>query len=251
MNKNEDPLALYLEPKSGLPAELEEELRENLEGVEFSFPQIGIIHQGYQFQMPDESIVASFEGIILDTNRINAWWMIPYDQSGGGTPPDCFSLDGLVPAENCDRQSDRCVTCPLGGREAFGSEVTKDGKPGRGKACKNMKRLHILLSNHTEPFRLTLPPSNLKIIDKWIQAMSTAGFSFRHWITKFTLDKAQNKDGIKYSAIHLEKQSQIADTPEKQRRMRELFLKWKPDMRGQAILFREYQDADAGEPFTE
>ena len=245
MSKDENQLALYLEPKSGLPAELEEELKANLEGVEFSFPQIKILHQETQkFQMPDDTVVSSFEGILLDTNRINAYWKISYDESGGGTPPDCFSLDGVTPAEGCERQSDRCVTCPLGGKDSFGSEVKKDGSRGRGKACKNMKRLHIMLAGHQEPFRLTLPPSNLKVIDQWIQGMTTAGYSFRYWVTKFSLHKDHSQDGVAYSKIRLERQFEIADTPEKKTQMRELWNKWKPDMREQAILFNEYQGAD-------
>jgi len=245
MSKDENQLALYLEPKSDLLVELQEELKENLEGIEFSFPQITILHQETQkFQLPDESVVASFEGILLDYNRINAYWKIPYDQSGGGTPPDCFSLDGITPAESCERQSDRCFTCPLGGKEAFGSEVKKDGTKGRGKACKNMKRLHILFPNRQEPSRLTLPPSNMKVFDVWVQGMTTAAQSFRYWITKFSLDRDHNQEGIAYSKIRLAKQFEIADTPEKQAKMRALWRKWKPDMREQAILYEEYRKAD-------
>ena len=221
-----------------VPAEFKDEFssEENMEGVTPRFPRIKILHQAQLFEFPDETQLKEFKGIILDTNRINAWWKESYDATGGGTPPDCFSLDGV----HCDQnsaipQSELCGTDkhPKCDQNKFGSD-------GRGKACKNMKRIHVILEGQMLPYRLTLPPTNLFAIDEYISILRSGGDPYQLIITKLSLKKAQNKDGIPYSLIQLRKVGAITDKPEKDR-IKQMYWDFKPFMREQEIEFEEYK----------
>jgi len=215
-----------------LPAELKEKfnLRDNMEGVAPRLPQIGIVHQAQLFIFPDESKEKEFEGIILDTNRINAWWEESFDATGGGTPPDCYSMNGIEPDLNCNKpQSAKCADCP---KNKFGSD-------GRGKACKNMKRVHIMLENEMLPHRLTFPASNLKSIDMYISLLTSKGLPYQLVNTNFKLKKAQNKDGIAFSDIDPKKGDLITD-PEKAAGLKKILTEFKAIMRGQEIVVDEY-----------
>jgi len=235
--KEEKNLTLFEKQNSELPVEVQGvfDIGENMEGVAPRFPQIKIIHQGQQFEMPDETKTDTIEGVILDTNRINAWWQVSFDESGGGTPPDCFSLDGIKPGPGCSaQQSTSCRECE---KNAFGSD-------GRGKACKNMKRVHILLDGEMLPYRLTLPPSSLKAIDDYISMMTSKGLPYQLLRTRFGLKKTKNRDGIIYSEIAPVKVGVIEDA-DKAHELKRMLDYWKPACRGQEILFDEYGGIDA------
>ncbi|MBT8489904.1 MAG: hypothetical protein KJN62_02530 [Deltaproteobacteria bacterium] len=173
-------------------------LQENLDGVTPRFPQIGIIHRAQMFDMPGLAKVSELTGIILDTNNVNAYWKTPFQESGGGTPPDCFSRDGITPEQSSSElQSDSCYNCP---QNQWGSEI-KDGTPGNGKACKNMKRVHVMLENELAPFRLTLPPSSIMATDNYIFRLTSKGLPYQIVNTIFRLKESKNKQGISYSEI--------------------------------------------------
>jgi len=215
-----------------LPAELTAkfDLKSNMEGVTPRLPQISIVHQAQLFTFPDETQKKEFEGIILDTNRINAWWEQSYDETGGGTPPDCFSMNGIEPDLNCNLpQAKKCAEC----------EKNKFGSDGRGKACKNMKRVHIMLDNEMLPHRLTLPPSNLKAIDMYISLLTSKGLPYQLIVTDFKLKKTQNKDGIAFSEINPEKIFTVTDSV-KAEFLAKMLRDFKPVMRGQEIVMEEY-----------
>jgi len=239
MNTKNKELATKEQSEENLPAELKAkfDLKQNMEGVTPRLPQISIVHQAQLFTFPDETQVKKFEGIILDTSRINAWWEQSYDETGGGTPPDCFSMNGVEPDLNCNMpQAKRCAEC----------EKNKFGSDGRGKACKNMKRVHIMLEDEMLPLRLTLPPSNLKAIDMYISLLTSKGMPYQLVVTNFKLKKTQNKDGIAFSEINPEKVRIITD-PEKAEFLSKMLKEFKPVMRGQEIVMEEYGSSDTEE----
>jgi hypothetical protein len=237
MGKNNKDLSTEIQET--LPDELRDtfNLKANMEGVQPRLPQIAIVHQAQLWVFPDETQVKEFEAIILDTNRINAWWERSFDETGGGTPPDCFSMNGI----DCDQnsampQSKLCRDCP---KNKFGSDVRSGGEVGRGKACKNMKRVHIILSGELLPHRMTLPPSSLKAIDDYISRLTSKGLPYQLVYTTFKLKEAKNKEGIKYSEIKPDRGILITD-PEKAAMLKKLLTEFKPVMRGQEIISEEY-----------
>lgn len=213
------------------------ELSDNLDQIEIRLPQISILHQAQMFQMPDETKVASFEAVILDFNRLNAYWKESFDKSGGQVPPDCFSLDAVRPSPySPDLQADYCQECK---QNAFGS----DG--ARGKKCQNKKRVHVLIEpKQMLPYRLTLPPSNLKAFDLYVSALVGRGFPWRMVSTLFKLKPAQNKGGIVYSEIVLSAIGQMP--PEQVALSKKIADKLMPILRDKDIRAEEY-DGEAKE----
>jgi len=247
MGKNNKELST--EVKETLPAVPEKfdevfTVEENMAGVERKFPVIKIVHPVQLFQMPDESTPKEFKGIILDSNRINAWWEKSFDETGGGTPPDCFSLDGIECNQNSSMpQSETCGTnrIPECNMNKFASEIKKGGEKGRGKACKNMRRVHIIIEGKALPHRMTLPPSSLKSMDDYIDKLSQHGLQYQRLFTIFKLKEDKNKDGVKYSVIKPERGELISDSALLEYLM-ELYTTMKSDMREQKIKFKEYKE---------
>lgn len=201
------------------------DLRSNMEGIVPRLPQIGIIHQGQMFKMSDESKVAELTGIILQKQFCNAWWEESFDKSGGGTPPDCSSLDSITPDYNSPNvQAEKCKTC----------DKNKFGSDGRGKLCKNMVRVHVVLDGCNTPNRLTLPPSNLRELNDYLATLTLKMIPYQLVYTKFSLESAQNKDGIEYSKIVFTPVGTI-DNPELANIIKTMLVQWMPAMTGQSF----------------
>lgn len=199
MAKNEESKEVANVGETGItPAQMAEWIspQDLMDGVEYVPDIIQIAHQNQAFEMPDGEMTKTFKGQIIDIVNVNAWWKETFDDSGGGTPPQCFSPDGIQPgASSEDKQSQFCRSCP---QNQFGS----DG--GRGKACKNMKRVHIFLEGEMLPTRLVVPPTSMKALNKYVSRLAKKGLAVQFVITEFSLEAAQNRSGIKYSALSLE-----------------------------------------------
>lgn len=210
--------------------------KDRLSGIELRLQQIGIIHQGQLFEMPNGEKRGSFRGTILDICNVNAWWEEHFDKSGGGTPPQCYSMNGVAPHPLSEKiQAAECTTCH---RNAFGS----DG--GRGKACKNMKRIHIMLPGERFPKRLTAPPSSLKAVNIYGSLLEDQGMPYPIVDTEFGLKLVSNKDGIKYSELSFEKKGLAAKTMEEAQAIKKIRERFMPIMREEPILSTEFNNAE-------
>lgn len=134
-----------------------------------------------------EETVTSLKGIIVFHTSPNAYWAETFQ--GGNTPPDCSSADGHVGVGN---PGGECATCPM---NQFGS----DG--GKGKACKNMKRLYLLLEGNMLPIVLNLPPTSLKAYRQYTTGLTTRAVTYWACETIMTLRKEKNPEGIDYSVV--------------------------------------------------
>lgn len=164
------------------------------EDVPIDFPRIRIPPGGgTTFEVPsDEGTepVKELVGVILDHYRVNAYWEGEY--AGTGTPPTCSALDAKTgigkPGGNCD-------TCKL---NAWGSNT----KGGRGKACKNIRRVYLLTEGEMLPYLLALPPTSLEDFNAYMRRLTSKHkVPYYGAISKAKLYRAQNKDGITYSAV--------------------------------------------------
>jgi hypothetical protein len=227
---------------------IEADLQRTMEGVIPRLPQIKILHAGaLTFKFPDETKKDEFEGIIVDQHPCNAYWEKQFSDSGGGEPPTCSSLDGIVGSKQEEE-----VFVDSKGHKVFGKCATCywnqfwTGKDGSGKACKNMKRLHILLQGEKLPFRLTLPPTSIISADEYFTSLFSKGFPVMSQLTQFGLEEAQSGAGIDYSKIRLQAVSQIdfADYI-KIRRMVGTYLN---QIRGQKIEAEEYYTEESEKP---
>jgi hypothetical protein len=214
------------------------DVQENMEGVEPRLPQIRIAHQAQVFKMPDDTKVDSIEGIIIDSNRCNAFWAKSFEEAGSGNPPDCFSLDAVKP----NGENPCAKTCAECKNNRYGT----DG--GRGKACKNMRRVHILVGENILPFRLSLPPSSLRAVDDYLVQLTTKGRPYPTVVTQISLTEATNKDNIAYSRPEFEMLSEINDLAELAK-IKELRTKLRATMQLQEVTADEFASGDEKDVF--
>jgi len=204
-------------------------LQDNMEGVIPRLPQISIVHQAQLFKMPDETKPEKFEAVILDQTPANAWWAIPITETGGNTVPDCFSMDAINSMENCNKkQSDHCKGCP---QNEFGSDDR-----GKGKACKNMKRLHLIMEDSLLPRRLTIPPTSIRAFDTYLTGLVDRGLPYRAVETVFSLKKVTGE--FEYSEIQCEKIRVLAK--EELIEIGKFVMQYKEGARAQEIRADEY-----------
>lgn len=151
---------------------------------------------GLAFELPgenDDTPIAQSElvGIIVDHHPINAYWETDYD--GSNNQPDCSSFDGKLGIVSGTGECNNCLQCEL---NKFGS----DSKGGKGKACKNMHRIYILMDGQPLPMLLVLPPTSLAAWRNYLGKKIVARGK-RPWmvLTKVTLRKEKNANGIAYS----------------------------------------------------
>lgn len=158
---------------------------ENLKDETPDIPLIKVLPQAQMFAMPDDAKVADVTGVIVETYRCNAWWDPKNKRED--LRPSCSSLNDLTPLpDSPDVQSANCATCK---HNQFGSGVDQNGAPAGGKACKNMRRMYVLIEGHEFPYLITLSPTSLKSAKKYLTQLSDRGRHIATVVTKVTLAK--------------------------------------------------------------
>jgi hypothetical protein len=186
--------------------QLAETIRENLGGTQIDIFQLDRVKVpsggGTTWEVPDllaeggSISTKNLEGVIIYFSDGNGYWDKPYD--GNNTPPVCVSEDGLVGISEMPGLGGDCSTCPL---NQFGSEIKPDGTKGKGKACKNMRRLFMVRQGNILPLLLVVPPTSLKAIRQYFLRLAGAGVPYYGVTTKLTLTKAKSDGGIDYAEI--------------------------------------------------
>lgn len=150
------------EQKFMLPAAIpegeftQEELAEDMDGLQMSFPRVKIPAGGaLMFELPSDDpenpdYVKNLEGVILFNHPNNAYWPEGSEYDDSATPL-CSSVDAK---QGIGEPGGSCISCAL---NQFGSAAE-----GNGKACKNMRVLYLLRSGEFMPLQVTLPPTSLK-----------------------------------------------------------------------------------------
>lgn len=174
--------------------DLHELFSEEMSGLTPSFERIKIpAGGGIAFEVPGDDpnnpdLVKSFKAVILHHQPINSYYKEKYD--GSNNPPDCASMDGKVGIDS-DGVVQTCAECPL---SKFGS-----AEDGKGKACKQKRRIFLLREGEVLPVILTLPTGSLAEYSKYIMRLLSKGKKSNSVVTAFSLKKAQNSGGITYS----------------------------------------------------
>jgi hypothetical protein len=166
-------------------------MTEELDGLELQFERIKIPSGGgIVFEVPGEDgepdTVKDFSAVILYHHPLNCYYSTKY--TGGSNPPDCGSFDGVIGVGN---PGGECKKCPLNQYES--------ADEGKGKACKNRRRIYVLRAGEVFPMLLSLPTGSLKTFTKYLQSQISKKRSSNSIITKFSLKKATNAGGIAYS----------------------------------------------------
>lgn len=215
---------------------LEEAMAEEMDGLEFRFDVVKIPSGGgLAFEIPGDDpdnpeMVKELVGIIIDHHPANAYWADEF--SGQNATPDCMSNDGKMGIGN---PGGNCANCQM---NQWGS-----GRNG-GRACKNTRRVYLLREGDIMPILLILPPSSLKnIADYLAKRIIAKGRRSYSVVTKVTLRKKQNKDGITYSEAVF---SVVRDlTPEEAEKAKKLSEQFKPLTRNVQLEDYEYYEPNA------
>lgn len=244
----------------GLPAKMteaevqklyNEEMAATAEDVVPRLAQINILHAGAEsFKMPpnetgEEKVIKTFRGIIIDKHRCNAYWEQAFGDSGGGVPPNCSSLDAKIGTMDGGNNRE-CVACRF---NIFGSASNGEGEKAKGKACKNMMRIAIMMDGHQLPQRLTLPPSSLRPADEYFSRLIDLGLPMRSIITEFSLVEGKSSEGIRYSQIRLNNGNQISY--ERFKAIKDFLGRHLAQIRGQEIKTEEYVTPETPENISE
>ena len=147
----------------------------------------------------DENYEKEIEAVIVFTHRLNGYWPNALGQSDDGNKaPDCSSMDGQTGVDRLTGEIKNCSTCPF---NEFGSD-----RNGKGKACKNMRRLYLIRNNDPNLYMLSVPPTSVRDVNRQLtKIMATKSIPYTGLLIALKLQKTQNADGISYSKIVLEK----------------------------------------------
>jgi hypothetical protein len=130
------------------------------------------------------------KGIIGSAKTGRLFWYKGINEGGGRKPPDCVSRDGLVGEGDPGGECGKC------GFSQFGSAPR-----GRGQACKQARQLLILRPGEILPYLLTVPPTSLKNCGQYFLMLYARKLPFWAVVTRLTLEKASNEDGVAYAKI--------------------------------------------------
>lgn len=202
-------ITLNEQEKKLLESFKEEGVKDDAKGLPVIAPRIDILHQGaaaFKFkEEPEETqLKKTFNGILLHIDPQRAWWESGIGEGkkdGGaqtGQVPDCYSRDLIVPdPESAKPQAKTCAECRF---NQFGS----DRKGGRGKDCKEARRLFIQVEKKIDPHVMTVPATSLKSLKKYLTFISENNLKRPQCVlTKFSLITTANKEGTDYSELVL------------------------------------------------
>ncbi len=174
---------------------MDEEFMAELDGMTQTFDRVRIPSGGgLAFEVPGDDpdspdMVKEFKAVILHHHPINVFYKDKFD--GSSNPPDCGSVDGKIGINNETGEVLQCAKCE---NSRFGS-----ADDGKGKACKQKRRIYIQREGDIFPCLMTLPTGSLKEFNMYIRRLLNKAKKSNQVVTKFTLRKAQNTTGINYS----------------------------------------------------
>lgn len=155
----------------------------------------------YEVQGEDETNVEymkEINAVIIFTHRVGGFWPGSYGDDEQNKIPVCSSMDGKTGLNTETGELTSCETCPL---NQFGSATDQKGGPGKGKACKNMRRLYMMMDGDPNFYLLTVPPTSIRDVNKQLAKIMAGGVPYTGLVVRLTLEKTQNAAGVAYSKV--------------------------------------------------
>ncbi len=207
---------------------VQEELRKELAGMkERVEPPSGYLVnvKGKVFTLPNG---ASSDGpltcVVLDWVTANTWFEGLYNPKNI-KPPACFAIarEPANAAPSSKSPKPQCKTCADCEQNEWGS----DPQGGKGKACKNTRRLLIVpidATEKTQPWVISVSPTALKHFDKYVNTLADMGTHPIELVTDISFEASEAYPSLRFKVI--EKHDNVE-------------LMWALKQRGQEILFQE------------
>lgn len=153
--------------------------------------------------------VKEIQGVPVFTKISRSFWIESYDDSGGGSPPDCVSDDGNIgyPTEPVAEKLKGMVEIrPDGGVLCANCPYNKFGsaKVGDGKACQERRFFFIVPPDSSLPLFLSTPPTSLGLAKKYLLRLASHSLPYWSRIMKIYLTKSNNRAGTEYSKVNFQ-----------------------------------------------
>ena len=230
MSKKKDEV---VEETPNLPVNVEDQIKKQLQaqkGQLGALPSNKIGLKNKEFTLPDgQKSPGPLECIVLDF----AWFMVHYPgvyNANNPQQPNCFATGRQNP-EGGDLKPHESVKTPQGenckdcAKNQWGSAPS-----GKGKACKNQRRLIVVPPNFdesTEPMTLYVSPGGLKNWDKYVSRLNNEqGVLPVQVITAISFDADQSYPLLQFK--FMERHARVNDA-------------WSLRERSESLLFRELE----------
>lgn len=109
---------------------------------------------------------------------------------GQDVSPVCYSSDGVTPDAGAEKP--QCATCAACPHNKFGTAVQQDGQMGKGKACRDFKRVYVIPYDQptSDVYEMRVPPTSFKAMQNYGRELSRAGVPLHGAVTtlNFTSD---------------------------------------------------------------
>lgn len=169
-------------------------VRENLGGEQLSpgdLEKITVPTGGQKFLAVGEEGKPAVRGVILGTQAQRAYWVTAFEESGGGSPPDCYSTDQVT---GIGKPGGECNGCPL-------AQWGSDPKGGSGQACRAFRTVFVLTPDSPLPYLMTVPPTSLQGFKKYLLSLGLKSLRPIEVVTEFSVEVDKSATGIAYGKI--------------------------------------------------
>lgn len=141
----------------------------------------------------------TLEGVIVYWAEPRAYYKVSFDQSGGGSPPDCSSTDGLVGTgdNGTGFGNHDCETCP---QNQWGT-ATRQGVAAKGKACRQYRGLYLLSESAGLPYGVPLPPTSIGVMRKFFLRLASQNIPYFGAVVALGLEQTKSQGNITYSVV--------------------------------------------------
>ncbi len=181
-------------------------------------------------------------GVVVFTHRLSGYWPNAY---GASTDPQdklpaCSSMDGKTGFCPSTGEVIDCERCQW---NQYGTATDQSGQSKRGKACKNMRRLYIMMDGDPNLYLLTVPPTSIKAVNDQLAKLAP----YTKKVVTLSLEKTQNAGGTPYSKVIIKKAGALP--PAAAKTTSELHRQIDAQYKSMAITFDDYQAApERGKP---
>lgn len=162
----------------------------------------GLAYEVQGEEETDVEYMKEINAVVVFTHRVNGFWAGSYGDDDQNKAPICSSMDGKTGVRIDSGEVISCETCPL---NQFGSATDQKGNQAKGKACKNMRRLYLMMNGDPNFYLLTVPPTSIKDVNKQLAKIMAGGTPYTGLVLKFTLEKTKNAAGVEYSKVVISK----------------------------------------------
>ena len=172
------------------------EQQQKQQGYTFKPQRVMINKDSQAFVDPLGNSIDELRGVVVHKQQIRGLW-------NKDDVLICSSLDCITGDERDDEgkpiitgtdaggnpifKKRPCSSCP---QNEWGSAIDDAGNRRKGKACKEQRRIFMMVPGYQLPIVVTLPPTSIGVWDDYCSALATAGKSELKRQVALTLSKA-------------------------------------------------------------